>query len=369
MFRQDTDGIRAGQGQKGNPMATLFSFGDSITAGAQSTSATNRYTNLLASALGVTLDNSGVSTAMVMDQYSAMFSKLPLLGDIGTVAFGTNDQAKYDLDPAKRNYFSDGLTAYILWVACQPRIATSANGVTFTGAWSNSGLALGCYASSVTGAKASFTANGPAIVLGMYRQYGNASTFRVRIDGVDKGVFSTGGDIRTILGTAWGPMCLVFDGLSAGSHSVEIEVVTGGSAANIVYFHWFCSLSTARNRVAVGNIPKAVAYTYGGSAANVDAYNADIAALVARLAASGADVRLADVCSALSTADMFDNVHPNDAGHAKMANVFKAVLQQTQTTTPPANTMTYTPASVHSGSDGNFYAKAAGGGYKKLNVS
>lgn len=350
-------------------MATLFTFGDSITEGAQSTSTAKRYVNLLSTALGTTLDNSGVSTAMVMDQYSTLFSKLPLSGDIGTVAFGTNDQAKYDLDPTKRGYFIDGLTAYILWVACQPRIATSANGVTFTGAWSNAGLALGCYASSVPGAKATFTASGTSIALGMYRQFGNASTFRVKIDGVSKGVFNTGGDIRTILGGAWGPMCLVFDGLSAGSHSVEIEVVTGGSAANIVYFHWFCSLSTARNKVAVGNIPKSVAYTYGGSAANVDAYNADIAALVARLTAAGADVRLADVCSALSPSDMFDNVHPNDAGHAKMANVFKAVLQQTQTTTPPANTMTYTLASIYSGSDGNFYAKAGSGPYKKLTLS
>ncbi|KIQ02239.1 hypothetical protein RU07_12400 [Agrobacterium tumefaciens] len=350
-------------------MATLFTFGDSITEGAQSTSAAKRYANLLASALGATLDNSGVSTAMVMDQYSTMFSKMPLYGDIGTVAFGTNDQAKYDLDPAKRGYFIDGITAYILWVACQPRLATAANGVAFTGTWSNAGLALGCYASSFPGAKATFTASGSAIVLGMYRQFGNASTFRVRIDGVDKGLFSTNGDVRTILGTAWGPMCLVFDGLGAGSHSVEIEVVTGGSAANIVYFHWFCSLSTARNRVAVGNIPQAIAYTYGGSAANVDAYNADIAALVARLATAGADVRLADVSSALAPSDMFDNVHPNDAGHAKMAIVFKNSLQQADTATPPANTMAYTPASVHSGSDGNFYAKAGNGPYKKLTLS
>lgn len=350
-------------------MATLFAFGDSITAGAQSTSLAKRYANVLAADLGIILDNSGVSTAMVIDQYSALFSKMPLSGDRGIVAFGTNDQAKYDLDPAKREYFIDGLTAYILWVACQPRLAKPANSVSFTGAWSNAGLALGCYASSVPGAKATFTASGPAIALGMYRQFGNASTFRVRIDGADKGVFSTSGDVRTILGTAWGPMCLVFDGLGAGCHSVEIEVVTGGSAANIVYFHWFCSLSTARNRVAVGNIPKAVAYTYGGSASNVDAYNADIAALVARLAAAGVDVRLADVCSVLSPADMFDNVHPNDAGHAKWANVFKVALQETQVATPPANMMTYTSASVYAGSDGNFYAKEGSGPYKKLSLS
>ncbi|NTF35574.1 SGNH/GDSL hydrolase family protein [Agrobacterium rubi] len=307
-------------------MATLFTFGDSITAGAQSTSTAKRYTNLLASALGVTLNNSGVSTAMVMDQYSTLFSRLPIAGDLGTVAFGTNDQAKYDVDPVKRGYFIDGLTAYILWIACQPRLAKSANGVTFTGTWSNAGLALGCYGSSSPGAKATFTASGSSIALGMYRQFQNGSTFRVRIDGIDKGLFSTGGDVRTILGTAWGPMCLVFDGLGAGSHSIEIEVVNGGSSSKIVYFHWFCPLSTARNKVAVGNIPMALGYAYGGSAANIDAYNADIAMLVQRMAISGVDVRLADVRSALSPSDMQDNVHPNDSGHSKMANVFKAAI-------------------------------------------
>lgn len=349
-------------------MTTLFTFGDSITAGAQATAASTRYANLLSSSLGMVLDNSGVSTAMVMDQYSALCSKAPSAGDSATVMFGTNDQAKYDVSADKRKYFIEGLAAYIVRMACMPKTASAASGVAFTGPWSNSGYALGCYGSNSPGAKASFTAHGDAVALGMFRQYNNSSTFSVKIDGVDKGVFSTNGDIRTILNSAWGPMCLIFSGLGAGSHSVEIEVVAGGGAANVVFFHWFCDLSTARNKVAVGNIPKAINYTYGGSAANVDAYNADISALVRRISAFGIDVRLADVCSVLTPSDMYDNVHPNDGGHGKIATVFQAALDEPDTQPQQPVGVTFSPATIFAGSDGNFYAKSSDGTFKRISV-
>lgn len=251
-------------------------------------------------------------------------------------------------------------------MACQPKIANAANGVTFTGTWTNAGLALGAFGSVSVGAKAGFTVNGDAFALGMFRQYNNAGSFRVTVDGADKGTFSNGGDIRTILGASWGPMGLIFSGLGDGPHAVEIEIITGGSTANYTFFHWFCELSSARNKVAIGNIPKAIAYTYGGSAANVDAYNADIAGLVAKLSSIGIDARLVDVCSALAPPDMYDNVHPNDAGHAKVAAVFKTALES-GASTPPANEVTYTPTTVYTGSDGNFYIKTSGG-YKRLTL-
>lgn len=327
----------------------LFAFGDSITAYAGASSPQNAYISKLAASLSATLDNSGVSTAMAIDQGTALINKAPAVGDVSTVWFGTNDQAKYDTDPAKRIYFIDCIRAYAVRLATSPVSATPVNGVTFTGAW-GTGYAYGVYGSTAAGSKATFSFSGDSVTLGFLRQYGNSGTFRVSIDGVGKGVFAIGGDVRTLLGSAFGPMALTFSGLGSGSHSVSIEVVTA-DASNVVFFHWFSAM-VPKCKVAITNIPHAVAYTYGGSDANVDAYNSDLSGLVSALASLGLDVSLVDVASILTDADFADNVHPNDQGHAKIAELIQYSLSG-GAEIPPAIKLEATQ--VFKGSDGEFY--------------
>jgi len=333
---------------------TYRAFGDSITAGAGASSAAKNYVALLGADLGVTFDNGAVSTSMAMDQADAIYARSPQItaADKCIVALGTNDQAKYDVDPAKRGYFIDAMRAYGVWLGSNVKTANPGNGVTFTGSWTNSGLAWGTYGATAAGAKASFTVTGTSVSLGMIRQYGNPSQFSVRIDGVDRGTFSQDGDVRTILGRSYGPMCLVFAGLAAGAHTVEITAV---SASNTypVYFHWL-SDNSLRAKVFFGNIPHAVAYTYGGSKANVDTYNTAIQALVVELCGYGLSASLVDECSALSAADMFDNVHPNDFGHVKLRNAYYAALTGS---TPP---LIMTEGKIYVGSDGKIYAGQPG---------
>lgn len=323
---------------------TNFSFGDSITAGAGASVPANSYISKLGVLLDLAFVNSAVSTAMLADQEAVFGMKTIDAGDTTVLAFGTNDQAKYNTDPAKRGYFIDGLRHYAVQAAAYVSPATPASGVAFSGAWGN-GYAYECYAASAAGAKANFSASGNTVCLGFIRQYNNTGTFRVRIDGVDKGVFAIGGDIRTLLGKAYGPMALAFSGLGDSAHAVEVEVLSA-NASNVVFFRHFSSCAP-KARVCIVNIPHAVAYTYGGSSVNVAAYNAAILELVAELQCYGLDVKLADVASVMTAADFADNVHPNDAGHAKYASVLAAQLSAG---------VTLTPITIYRGSDGFLYA-------------
>lgn len=329
-----------------------FAFGDSITANAGASSSQKSYIGLLNADLGVIIDNGAVSTSMAMDQADAVYSRQPAQGDRCIVALGTNDQAKYDVDPAKRGYFIDALRAFGVWLGTEVKIANPASGVIFSGSWTNTGLAWGTYGAVGAGATARFNVDGDSVSIGSIRQYSNPSQFIVRIDGVDKGLFSIGGDVRSILGKPFGPMCLAFSGLGAGSHVVELTAISA-SPSNPVYFHWF-SENQPKAKVVLGNVPHALAYTYGGSAQNVDAYNIAIASLVSELQGYGIDASLVDECAALSPIDMADNVHPNDYGHMKLRNeYFKALTGST----PP---LALVDAKIFLGSDGRLYAGQPG---------
>lgn len=334
---------------------TYRSYGDSITTGTGATSFANSYLGLLQTDLGVTFSNQAVSTSMAMDQATALYSIAASSGDVTTIMLGTNDQAKYNTDATKLDYYVKALRAFGIYTGAVTTPATPANGVSYTAGWITGGYAWSSYGSTTVGSTATFSATGNTIALGMICQYPNASTFSVTIDGVNKGTFATGAaDMKTILNRAYGPMCLAFTGLGAGSHTVVITVVNGGTQ---VYLQWF-SVLTPKSGVVYVNTPYAVNYTIGGSDANVDTYNAALASLVTELSGYGLTVSLADANSVLVKAtDMADNVHPNNAGHLKIRNkVYTAI-------TGNASPVLLTACSIYFGSDGNYWVNA--GGVKK----
>jgi hypothetical protein len=338
-------------------------FGDSIPTGAGASSSASGFIGLLNTALGVAFDNAAVSTAMAIDQTAALFQRNTVSGDKSIIMFGTNDQAKYDADITKRGWFIDAIRSYALWLGAECKLANAANGVTFAGSWSN-GFALGIYGATSAGSTATFTSNGDKVAIGTLRQYNNTSTFTVKVDGVVKGNYSTGGDVRTLLGSAWGTSSILLTGLGSGSHTVEISA-TSANASNPVYFHWTSNV-TLKARVLINNIPHAVNYTYGGSAANVDSYNAALNTLGMQLQALGLDVKVVDICSILTNADMADNVHPNDSGHLKIKNADLVVING-GVVSPPA--ISYSQTNIYKGSDGFIYAGDNTSNLIKLNTA
>lgn len=294
-------------------------FGDSIAAGMAASIPAKSFAGLLAPQFPV-LAKHGVSTAMIVDQWDIVQAVTIDPGDTSIIFVGTNDQACYDTNVAKRGYFIDAQRATAVRLSAEWKPATPGN-VSFVGTWT-SVYAWGSYGSATPGNTASFVAEGTHVVLGMVRQKDNTGTYRVRIAGVDQGVFQMGGDVTTLLGRSYGPRALSF--ATSPGDLVEVSVVTADSS-NVVMFQWLSSFAP-KAKVVICNIPYAVNYTYGGSDANVDAYNTALATEVAALSSFGLDVSLADVRSVLTDADMYDNVHPNDSGHQKIRDRIVAVL-------------------------------------------
>ncbi|SRR6266545_7246340 len=58
----------------------------------------------------------------------------------------------------------------------------------------------------------------------------------------------------------------------------------------------------------------------------IDAFNVEVPRLVAERARAGYTIHFVDVAAELTTADLFDDLHPNDQGYAKMAGVWFAAL-------------------------------------------
>ncbi len=77
--------------------------------------------------------------------------------------------------------------------------------------------------------------------------------------------------------------------------------------------------------------------------------NAVIGANVAARVAAGQRVRFVDVNSVLTTADLYDGIHPTEAAHAKIAQKFLDVMRATLINVAPSVTLLANPATVNSG--------------------
>lgn len=302
---------------------TFRAFGDSIMSGAVASSPNNSYVSLVSQALSTPINNFSVPGHMAMDMEASFYSQIFSLGDTTLIGFGANDQAMYLLDANKRNCYVDAMRAYAVLASAETKLATPDNAVAFSGTWSNS-YSYGTYASATAGSKAVFGSQGPNLAIGFIRQTRNTSTFRVKVDGASKGVYSSGGDVITRKGKSFGPMCLLFRGLGEGLHVVEIEIVNGDGYWP-TYFRFFSNCEQ-KATACVMSVSRAIEYTGGGSDSNVAQYNAGLSAMVADLQATGLKVLMADVTSLLELPDdMYDDVHWNDTGHKKAA---AAVLGQ-----------------------------------------
>lgn len=357
-------------------MTNYRALGDSITAGTGASDAVHSYIGLLNTNLPTTFNNKGVSTRMALDASTDLYSlsPAPAAGDVSIIMFGVNDEAQYATDATKRGYYIDAVRAMAVYLAAQTTDINTTN-ATFTGSgWGTA--AFGSYASQNAGDTVTFHTTGKSFVIGGLCQYPNAATFSVTVDGVNKGTFSTGAaDPTTILGLHYGVMALGFSGLGNGSHTVVCTIVNGGSNGG-AYFDWFSS-NVPQAKVIINNIPHQNAFVgalANGSNANVDTYNSALAALGVELQGYGLDVTVANICAALTSADVApDNTHPNDGGHNKIYvadyTLITGSAPVTGGGTGGGTGITYGTTAIYLGSDGNFYVKDTAAAYHQVSVS
>lgn len=339
-------------------------FGDSISTkstASGATSAASSYASLLQSALGVTVDTVAVAGSMAADQAQLIYSYTAQAGDRFIVALGTNDERIYLTDTAKRAAYHQIVQGILSFLGTPTKRNGLDSSIIYTGSWGATAV-YGMGKNSYTqGDKATFTVNGTAAYIGLIAQSGAPGVAEIRVDGVLHGTWLTSQNINTSLGATYCPSLYRIGGLSAGDHSVEVKVVSSGGSGARVYLDWIAtSTQTIKPDLYVVNVPKAQAYSTGGSDANVALYNAELSTIVNELAADGLHVHLVNICDILNPSlDMDGGYHPVNIGHSKISAALNSAI---------SGNVTYSAASVYLGSDG-FYYVGAGSDHKRLMVT
>lgn len=338
-------------------MNSLITFGDSLTVGYGVSPPSAVWGAKLAAARGLTWINKALNGAMASDEGAISYGFVPVVGDIHIIDIGVNSQRVFSTDVTKRGYEAAMDRELMLTCAAPSRATLRPSGaVSFpAGTWTDIPLnPVGKYTTN-NGAKAVATVSGTTVFVTVLftDAPGNSESFTVKIDGTTYGPFTsaTSGVNTSALGPVAPPAAFRFPSLAAGSHTVE--VTNTGTSGKSFYLNSITGNTQASHpKVLVGNIARWTAAGYasfapafGGSDANIAAYNTMISGVVAEMVADGFDVTLIDLCSVINPATDLqgDGAHWTVATNDKVFNTFNAVL-------PPAHT--YMPTTVSVREDG-----------------
>jgi len=310
-------------------LPALHAMGDSITAGQNASSTSNRYVNLISSDKGIQLINRGVSGQLSCDMADTQVFPLetPISSQniIYTEMIGTNDANTKGAGSYEAVY-NLCLNASLSWLAVPSASKKYASACTASGSWapdtsygagigrivSGSGQTLSC---TIT------TTGGP--IYAWYRLCDSCGgTFTYALDGGSTTSINntTSPAIATQNGGAHGEGFIRITGVAAGSHTV-LFTTTNASAVSIAGIGT-PPTANACCKVLAGGVP------YQQSDANsaaTSAYNADVSADVTTLSGDGLNIAFVPVRSYVnSTTDMSNSLHPNDTGMGHFRDAFEA---------------------------------------------
>lgn len=337
--------------------AQVVLFADSLGVSGAATTEAKKWTSIFTASTGLSVQNKSRPGGMVGDSAALVYGTTLAAGERAILAFGVNDQRTHPIGAASIGYYVDGLRNHAVWLSSTSKqTARSVGGE--SGSWGDTGiLGIGRY-TTVNGSKKSFTLSGSTVYVSMLRVEAGAygATYSIKIDGVSMGSFDNNAAGVTSPHTGAYPYTERlhrFAGLSTGSHTVEIEKTSGA----YLYVQWAASnVQSAPRPVFIADIPYPNSYQWGGSAANVDAYNAARTTMIAELVADGYPIYGVGINSAINPAlhCAWDDLHLNDAGESayglKMAASFGVV----------PSPVTFTSIALEKGSDGLFYANDGG---------
>ena len=312
--------------------SSLDSFGDSITAGTGASATANRYVNLVAANTGWTLTNHGVGGTRAPDGADLVYAANPSNSTQYVLAFGYNDLINYGTNSAGQSTFTDALTAEAAWLAVPStkRVKGQDSAITYSGAWSNASNYGGSISksSSAAGNTATYSFNGDTLLIGYTRLASGTGTFAVAIDGASPITVTGQNAVATDNGRTYSPALKIISGLSQTHHTAVITVSSG-----TVNLDWLAGISASAQsytgpNVFLGNIIRVSVNAYGTPPsydrdALVGTYNDLIRTAAASLQAVGLKINPVNENAAWTSTNVYsDAVHPNDAGHAEIAQAF-----------------------------------------------
>ncbi|MCK1684234.1 hypothetical protein IVA87_33825 [Bradyrhizobium sp. 147] len=272
------------------------------------------------------------------DEGPATFAQTPAPGDICVMWLGTNDK-NLSLDSSTREADSKSAhLANVLHMAIKDTGKVHAQSMTAGGTWSNLTNVVDARGrtSTTNGSTLTGSVSGTTVALTGYWNQSQAGQFSVTIDGVNKGTFNCYPSSGVVPGKfGYGPFALLFTGLSAGSHTVVVTVVSATGASNGVYVCWIAGLTagsvvTSDPLVVVGNTHD---YTAAGNAAQGTStarntrFKTMIADNVMTARSYGLNVVLVDLDAVLGDADLGpDGLHPVHTGYIKVRDAFVSAI-------------------------------------------
>ena len=181
-----------------------------------------------------------------------------------------------------------------------------------------------------TGDTATINLSGPVIYLCFLRfADGTGKSVGIKIDGVSHCPISTDGGSLTYLGLRYAPMLVRIEGLTDAPHEIVLTAGSGWGAG----FLWAAAPRASQARLYAGNClhMNSIGYGMGSAGASsqtADVYSAMILDAINVLRSDGLGVMYVDASSVYDPAiDVAaDNTHPDDAGHAKIANAYLAKM-------------------------------------------
>lgn len=322
-------------------------FGDSITVGVGATTTNTGYIADLARAEGWTFNNWAKNSSQVWDQapWVMGFNNFTIAtNSVSTLALGINDAAVNQ----SSNTISEGLTLFsqahqaeIAFLAIPDgttnKLFGNSASITRVGQWDTlSHFGTNVIRSWTVGSTATFSVFGNHVLVCYGKQYwpAAAGTFSLTIDGTSYGSYNsfTTGNLTTINGMTNGPGFIVIPNLGVNTHTCVVTVTSPTSnLTNFVYIWWVAGIDQLPNQrvsphVYVSNASRKSTTGYantGGSDTNLFNFNRVIAQDVVSLASLGLDVTLVNIVNAFDPFNQStDGIHPNDAGHAQIAEAW-----------------------------------------------
>lgn len=307
-------------------------WGDSITAGTGATSPELGYINRESEILGIPFVNYAVGNATAWDQALQVFTPANAIAvnEAAQLMIGTNDSRYGTADANNVDTFKRAHAALLAWLAIPAvyRIRGQDSRIAYTGTWTDSNAYAGglTKASATAGDVASFSFTGTTVYICSSRTSlaSNTAAATVRIDGNVVGTITAKGfTAATNLGATYGPALYRFGNLTNTAHTVTITTTTA-AGSNPLFLDWVGFPSASSSRLVNNiNLPPQVVAAVPSAGAWVTAYNTAIADNITTLVGDGLRINLTNVTPTFdaSTDLTADGVHPNNAGHLKIATL------------------------------------------------
>lgn len=311
----------------------MKAFGDSITAGYGASSPLTAWPFLAGASSAARPGDQAADLSNLLHGVRHPLPPAPPYDewDAAAVLIGTNDVLRYGGNVNRQGVAVGAVRAALGWLALPGK--QLACRMEASAGWVQTPANLFGRLTTQHGARIRGSVSGDSAYVAYIRQNDSVSGLGaadVFVDGARVGALATFGGVDTRNGAQFTTCAARFTGLGPGEHAVEVVVTSAGGQR--VFVEWVAgSGQDAAPPIAVSDVPPmtpAALAAHGFGDSLVAHYGDLVLGVADELIADGLDVRKVPLHGLLDVGSDYsaDGIHPNDAGHAKIAGGMLAAL-------------------------------------------